>query len=51
MAPKQEREKNDVHRKLSIGRNGELGELKEYWRYLNEPAHYQEKVQYVDRAF
>jgi len=44
MTPKQEREKSDVHRKLRVGRNGELRGLKEYWRYLNEPAHYQEKA-------
>lgn len=32
MALRQEREKSYVHRKLSIGRNGELGRLKEYWK-------------------
>lgn len=43
MAPKQRREeKSNAPRKPSVGRNGEL---KECWRYLNEPAHY------VDGAF
>lgn len=51
MAPKQDRQKSDVHRKLSVGRNGELGGLKEYWRYLNEPPPYQQKARYADEAF
>lgn len=46
---KQEIEKSDVHRKLSVGGNGEHGGVKEYWRYSNEPAQKREGLTSAQR--